>query len=530
MQSESPHCLTHATFDRLPQELILEVYDCFKLLNPQDVDAALRIFLSICHSIRSTVIDCPVLWGDIRCRLAPPPKESKWLLLKLERVQDSPIRLFLHTEKVMGFAIDSPSLGPLLESCERWEELHVFIQNPIAQCLDFLAPIEGRLHRLRRLAISILPRCRASRGFWIPPFFKDAPVLNDISLPYMPAGALSSFSLRQLIRCEIFLQDHPNFKAKEEVTVLVANSLSPDSKLRTLKMTQRNNLNRDWDYGPLESPQLRSLELEDHRRFSPATSRDSPTNAWKDNAERFIECLTAPQIEEIIARCPYLQPSTLLRFTKRSGCSLKVLDLGQTFLDPVIMELLTTTSATLTHLRIQIRRLVDLYSFPEFKDPSFLPNLSSWTLSMEPTTRGSAPLKLSDMYDPPVDEEGVVDLLNSIATARCEGIPSSAPGNFSQSGLMHFQIEWDNTTHPRAYAQVLARLPPDSCGVDMAVVDTLKRYSEKLARLFESTRWAGTDGIINSLPDLFKKSVFQRVANAQYLYVSASLSSSVSVD
>jgi len=525
MKSSASHCHTKSVFDRLPQELVLEIYDWLKFLNPGDIDAALRTFLSVCQSLRRAVISCPILWGHIHHRLAPSLRKSKWLLLKLERSQDSSIQLFIRSEISEGGSLDSPDMEPLLESCERWEELHVFITYPIAQCFEFLAPIEGRLPRLRRLVLSMDPRSWTPRGVLLPPCFKHAPLLNDVSLPYLPERVLSSFSLQQLIRCEINVPgpDHSNYKAKGEIAILVATLLRPDSKLQTLKITQRTDLNRDWDYGLLESLQLRYLELRDHRR-SPLTI-DDPTNAWKDNAECFLQCLTAPQIQHIVAHCPYLQPSTLLGFMKRSGCSLKVLDLGQTFLDPVIVELLSTTSATsLTHLHIQISRLVDLRSFPKFKDLSFLPNLTSWILSMAYTPRGSTALRLSEMYDPPVDQEGMVELLNSIGAARCEALSPAAPGKRFQFGprLKHFQIEWDNAMHPRAYAQLLARLPLDSCGADRSIVDVLKRYSGRFARLYEATRGAEIDGIIEDLADLFSNlSLFQKVSNAQYLYVSA---------
>ena len=513
MDKASMNLLQRNFFEDFPSELIHHLVGCLNLQSIDDPKA--RRFSFVCSAFRRAIINTPRLYELIIINLdgANTDGMSQWLQLKVERSRPSrDLRVYLigRSESTSGGAI----LDVVMGCCERWGTLDLDIHPETLE--NLLHPVDGRLKSLRKLRLSFLMHApEVLRGpFVIPPFLRDLPLLEDISILPFPARNLSLLPLRQIAHCKVALSPNAG-----EVEQALSALLHPESRLETLVIQMHPGGTNNWNGGgPFYAPHLLDLEM----ISDPYGDSDQQSGDYT----KLLDSLTTPSLKSLSAWSDNISSTTFLRLGERSKWAPESLKIywNSPFNDIVS---LFSISSSLTQLILRIDDLGRLREFPQFKDPTFLPNLKGWRL-----------VALWDRYDDgrpmaqhltnPIGEAGSLSFLDDIGGAKFE--PHNSPTTSSgQSGLplpplLSFEIDLLHQFVAKGTAQLMARLPMDDLNLDMDVLHILKETSATFDwRPKIRTLWNGEDAerVSAEISSLYE--TFQKVNSAQYLYVGLSI-------
>ena len=501
----------HDFFGQFSPELIHHLVGCLDSHSIDDLQA--RQFSSVCSSFRRAIINTPQLYELIAVNLDGNHTDGmyRWLQLKVERSKPScnlHISLIARGERTPGGAI----LDTIVGCCERWGTLELFI-HPLA--LDnLLHPVEGRLRSLRQLhlyfALAGVPETIRSL-LAIPQFFRDLPLLEDISILPLPTKNLTLLPLHQITHCRVAFS--PN---SGEVHPTLSTLFHPKSRLKTLEIQMHLSGTNSWDGGgPFYAPYLIDLELA------------SVTYIIQDQQaySKLLDNLTAPSLKRLSAWFDNICSTTFLRLAERSRWAIESLKIyWNSPFDGIIP--LFRISSSLTELILRIDDFARLRKFPQFKDPAFLPNLANWRLDVS-WSRYNGGRRAIEFLTNPIGEPGDLSFLDDIGLARCE-LRCPSVTSIGQLGrpsypLLSFELNIPCPCMAQGDALRLASLQFEECDLDMGTLQTWKGASAALGELYQSWDWSvstNTEKLSATISAVL--AIIQKVKSAQYLYVSLS--------
>ena len=507
-------------FDDFPTELIQE------LVRSLDVDSIdhphARAFSSVCSAFRKAILNTTELYESIEINLDAGRTQGmcEWLRIKIERSKPSKSLRVCITGK-QETTEGGPMLDAALGCCERWGDLNLNNIHPLT-LTNLLYPVEGRLESLRRMRISFnlaVPEDMRSTLSAIPPFLKNLPLLDEICILPLPAKNLSFFPLHQIIDCTV-----AGFNNAGEEKQPLAILLHPESRLQGLSILMHPEAVNSWDGGgPFHAPHLTNLEV----------VPDPYGDHTQESADctRLLDSLTAPALKTLTLWHENISATTMFKLAERSKCAIEYLEMGcaNPFNDTV--RLLTVISSSLTFLFLRIDNLTLLQKFPQFKDPTFLPNLKLWRLALSRGRYQDGRPLIKSLLDP-IGDIGESSFIDQVGFARCEipgledptSLPATLPPGLENLPMpLHFEIEVLQPFITEATAQVFARLPIEGSGLDMELLRALREFSAELEAIMLN-RWTPEarsfkeEEFLSKLFDISGKAI-QKLDNAQYLYV-----------
>ena len=506
--------------DAFPAELIQELVGWLDVDSIDDPRA--RAFSSVCSAFRKAIINTPQLYESIKVNLDEESTVgmSEWLRIKIERSKPSQnLRVYITGRKELTHG--GPMLDATLGCCERWANLNLEYIHPIT-LNNLLHPVEGRLASLRQLWLSFfldVPEDMRSTLSAIPPFFRNLPLLEEVSILPLPARNLSFLPLHQIVDCIV-----AGFNNVGEVKPPLSILLHPESRLERLFIQMHPEAVNSWDSGrPFHAPHLTRLQVVPDPYGDP--------NQEATDCTRLLENLTAPALRILRMWFDNISSTTILRLAESSRCALEYLEMGcsNPFSDTVR---LLAISSSLTVLVLRVANLAILQEFPHIKDPTFLPNLRLWRLAVSRDRYEDGRTVLKHFLNP-IGETGESTFLDQIGLARCELPVLETTTSPPETGLdvpplvsfsmLNLEIDLLHPFIARAIAQVFCRLPLEECNFDMEFLRTLREFSAVLEErmLASRTEVGDSDSVeefLSKLSEISGKAV-QQMDNAQYLYV-----------
>jgi len=505
--------------DALPPELLSEIFGALNIRAADQPEA--RVFSSVCRAFRRVVVNAPVMWSLFIISIdgsRPTENASKWVDLKLRRSKRSHIIVSIRLK--MGATRDTfaEHVSPMLRHCERWGELE--LKNIPDVFMDLLQSAKGRLPNLRLLSL----RTPSSWENKVPSFLEGLSSLDDLSVIPLPER-ISVLPLQKLRFCGLSMENTDKELADnvQPIAPILSAMLNPNAQLQELLLFLYDEALDDWNCGPLDAPQLLYLTFKD-------TSIAGSAEPAADNCTNLLDLLTASSLERLTVCSRLVRPSTFLRFAQRSDFKLQYLNLEDTRLNEDIVRMLSM-QPTLGHLKVAVHGVLDLQPFPQFRTPFFLPNLTNLELNVL-TPAWTVP---DENWKDPVPIAGEVELLDAIATARCDLQPgeSHMPSSSGHRRLKNFQIHClEDEDFLKGRALIFARsMSAEECGLDPGLLRYLKGCSvgfSTICRVVEGyAQHPRTQEIIGAaLPDLFSSNHLARsnqhsvMNDVQYLYVS----------
>ncbi|KAJ7654033.1 hypothetical protein DFH06DRAFT_520939 [Mycena polygramma] len=148
---------------RIPQELICEVFGWVALSDDDAEEDANGLnappwYLGhICQSWRASALSCPRLWTSVTIPRSPPSPRDR-LLVETQILHSAHASLKVHWfASAHGDVPDPRVVELILAQCHRWKTLSLNLHGKRVE-LNWLRPLDGRLHSLEKLVILNSPR------------------------------------------------------------------------------------------------------------------------------------------------------------------------------------------------------------------------------------------------------------------------------------------------------------------------------------------------------------------------------------